>query len=86
MIGPHMIGSNSLDLFLLTSSGSLKRNRGRARLMKLFLNLSTSVNPYTNLKISLATAPVIIAVVVAMAGIILPAISFVLWKSASLIL
>lgn len=59
---------------------------GRPRLTKKFLNLVMSVKPYACLYISLLTTPVIMAVVVAMAGMILPAIIFVLFLSLSTIL
>ncbi len=73
------IGSNSLVLVLLTSVGSVNTNNGNARFIKAFLNYSNSFMPYTNLYISVHTQPVIIAVVVAIAGIIFPAIILVFY-------
>jgi len=56
----------------------VNKKRGRARLTKPFLNFSISVKPYTYLRISAVTHPVIIAVAVATAGMIFPAIILVL--------
>jgi hypothetical protein len=58
----------------LGGSGSENKNKGRAKLMKEFLILSTFLfNTY--FMISNPTAPTIMAVVVASAGMILPAIN-----------
>lgn len=80
------IGSHSLDLILLTSLGSENKNRGIAKLMNPHLNDSMSVNPYANFRISALTHPVIIAVVVAIAGMIFPAMIFVFYYVFSVIL
>ena len=77
MIGPHIIGSNSLSSFMIGYKGSLNTHSGRAKLMVTFLYISAGLfNKY--LMISIPTAPTTIAVVVAMAGMILPAISLTL--------
>lgn len=64
--------------------GSEKSQRGRARLMKQFFILDTYF-PKTHFIISSPTVPTTIAVVVARAGIILPAINLTLKLSTSLI-
>jgi hypothetical protein len=71
---------------LFTGVGSENTKRGSAKLMKPFLYYSISSIPWTNLYISAETQPVIIAVVVAMAGIIFPAIIFVFYYVLSGIL
>lgn len=81
-MGPHMIGSNSLSVFTMASRGSLKIHRGRARLMVTFLKTSAFL-PSRNLMTSMPTAPTTMAVVVAMAGMIFPAMSFTLKLSTS---
>lgn len=85
LIGPHMIGSNYLSVISIGGSGSLKTQSGNAKFMVTFLNVYI---PFfiTYLMISIPTAPTTIAVVVAIAGIILPAISFTLKLSTSSIL
>lgn len=82
LIGPHMIGSNSLSTLTIASRGSLKTQRGSARLIVTFLNAEAFLfSKY--LMTSIPTTPTTIAVVVAMAGIIFPAISLTLKLSTS---
>ncbi len=85
LIGPHIIGSNYLSVFTIGSRGSLKTQRGRAKLIVTFLYTLAGLLS-KNLIISMPTAPTTIAVVVAMAGIIFPAISLTLKLSTSSIL
>lgn len=84
-MGPHIIGSNYLSLISIGGNGSLNTHKGKAKLAVTFLKISI---PFfiTNLIIYIPTAPTIIAVVVAMAGIILPAISLTLKLSTYSIL
>lgn len=65
-------------LCLGAAIGSEKAKKGRARFMKPFLYDSSFFCPWTILKSSRHTRPTTAAVVVAMAGMILPAISL-LW-------
>jgi len=81
-MGPHMMGSNYLSVLTIASSGSLKTQRGSARLMVTFLK-KEALFPKRYLMISMPTAPTTMAVVVAMAGMILPAISLTLKLSTS---
>ena len=83
---PIRMGSYSLDFVLLAGVGSEKTNKGRARLMNPFLYDSISSKHWTYLYSSAPTQPVIIAVVVAMAGMIFPAIILVFCWSHSWIL
>lgn len=62
--------------------GSEKPKKGKARLTKPFLYCSMSVLPSMILYNSRHTSPVASDVVVAMAGMIFPAISLVLFLSA----
>ena len=80
-----MMGSNYLSFITIASMGSLKTQRGRAKLIVTFLYASAFF-PTKYLMISIPTAPTTMAVVVAMAGIILPAISLILKLSTSSIL
>lgn len=82
LMGPHMIGSNSLSVLTMASIGSLKTQRGSAKFIVTFLYASAFL-PIRYFMISIPTAPTTIAVVVAMAGMILPAISLILKLSAS---
>jgi hypothetical protein len=82
LIGPHIIGSNSLSVLTMASIGSLKTQRGSAKLQVKFL-YAPAFLPTKNLMISKPTAPTTIAVVVAIAGIIFPAISLTLKLSTS---
>ena len=82
LIGPFMIGSNYLSSITIASTGSLKTQSGSARLAVIFLYVYGFFLA-KNLIISIPTAPTTIAVVVAMAGIILPAISLTLKLSTS---
>lgn len=66
--------------------GSLNPKKGSARLTKPFLYCSISSLPSTTLYSSRVTRPVTRAVVVAMAGMIFPAINLVLCRSAGSIL
>jgi hypothetical protein len=85
LIGPHIIGSNYLSSFIIGGRGSLNTQRGSARLIVTFLYTSAGLlSKY--LIISIPTAPTTIAVVVAIAGIILPAISLTLKLSTYSIL
>ena len=68
------------------ASGAIMRYELRPRLLLLSRNESRSVLPPTTLYISSITRPVTAAVVVAMAGMILPAIILALWRVASGIL
>jgi len=76
-MGPHIMGSNSLSSFIIASTGSLNTQSGNAKLIVTFLYADCFL-PRIYLIISMPTTPTTIAVVVAMAGIILPAISFTL--------
>jgi hypothetical protein len=62
--------------------GSENPKNGKAKLTKPFLYASSFFFPSINLYNSKQTRPVTREVVVAMAGIILPAIPLVLWRSA----
>lgn len=64
-----------LTLCLGAAMGSEKAKKGRARFMKPFLNESSFLCPWIILKSSKHTKPTTAAVVVAIAGMILPAIS-----------
>jgi hypothetical protein len=75
-------GSYLLSTFTTASVGSLKIKRGRAKLIVTFLN-TLAFFPNIYLIISRPTAPTIVAVVVEIAGIILPAMSLILKLSAS---
>lgn len=79
-----MMGSYSLSLVWIGGKGSEKSQRGSARLMNVFFILETPF-PKTNLINSIPTVPTTIAVVVAKAGIIFPAINFTLKLSTSFI-
>jgi hypothetical protein len=65
--------------------GSLKTHKGSARFMVTFLKFDAGLLS-KSLIISIPTVPTTIAVVVAMAGIILPAMSFILKLSTYSIL
>lgn len=80
-----IIGSYSLSLFSIGGEGSLNNHKGTAKFINEFFILETYLFK-TNLITSIPTAPTTIAVVVAMAGIILPAIIFTLNLSTSGIL
>jgi uncharacterized ferritin-like protein (DUF455 family) len=69
----------------MAGKGSLNNQRGKAKFMKVFFIFDTSL-PYNNLYNSMPTAPTTIAVVVAIAGIIFPAINLTLNLSTSGIL
>lgn len=84
-IGPHIIGSNYLSVISIGASGSLNTHKGSARFIVTFLN--TYIGFFRiYLMISIPTAPTTMAVVVAIAGIILPAISLTLKLSTYSIL
>lgn len=85
LTGPMAIGSFSLSVALLGGNGSLNSHSGKAKLENKFLNELVGLLR-TLLIISIPTAPITIAVVVAIAGIILPAINFTLCFGASGIL
>lgn len=72
-------------LCLGAAIGSEKPKKGRARLTNPFLYSSNFLLPSITLRSSRQTRPVTRDVVVAIAGIILPAICLVLWRSAGLI-
>ena len=66
--------------FFGAAIGSEKETNGRARLQKAFLKSSIFFDSnWTSLSSSRQTNPVTIAVVVAIAGMILPAMPLVLW-------
>jgi len=73
LIGPNIISSYSLSTTYFGGKGSDQINSGRAKLTKVFLLCSTSISDYC-LIISIPQIPTINAVLVAIAGIILPAI------------
>lgn len=85
LIGPHMIWSNSLSVFSIGYNGSLNTQRGRAKLIVTFLYTLAGLFK-RNLIIYMPTAPTTMAVVVAIAGMILPAISLTLKLSTYSIL
>jgi hypothetical protein len=85
LIGPHIIGSNYLSSFTIGYKGSLNTHKGKAKLIVTFLY--TEAGKFNkNLTIYTPTAPTTIAVVVAIAGMILPAISLTLKLSTYYIL
>lgn len=79
-----MMGSNYLSVISIGGRGSFMIHRGSARFAVKFTNLAS---PFLSkyLIISIPTAPTTMAVVVAMAGIILPAMIFTLKLSTSYI-
>ena len=81
-MGPHIIGSYYLSVISIGGNGSLKTHNGKAKFTVIFLN---TYGPLFNKNfiISIPTAPTTIAVVVAIAGMILPAINFTLKLSTS---
>ena len=78
MSGPLSDSSKSLSLNIIGSTGSLKMSKGSARLIVTFLNTLRGLLR-RNLMISIPIVPTTVAVVVAIAGMILPAISLI-WK------
>lgn len=42
MTGPYIIGSYALSLLIIAGNGSLKMNKGKAKLINAFLNLLLS--------------------------------------------
>jgi len=70
-----------LSLKTIGSIGSLKTSKGRARLIVTFLKADGGLLS-KNLMISIPIAPTIVAVVVAMAGMIFPAMSLILKLSS----
>ncbi len=85
LIGPHIIGSNSLSVITIGGNGSLNTHMGSAKLIVTFLKTYEGFLRIYFI-ISMPTAPTTIAVVVAIAGIIFPAISLTLKLSTSYIL
>ena len=77
-----MLHDKSLNLSCLAAMGSAMANSGSARLANV-LRYASIFAPLNTLYNSRHTKPVAIAVVVAMAGIILPAINFALSLSTS---
>mmetsp|Transcript_1654 Transcript_1654/g.4486 ORF Transcript_1654/g.4486 Transcript_1654/m.4486 type:complete len:201 (-) Transcript_1654:2572-3174(-) len=87
LTGPWMMGSKSLLTVFAGGMGSERSQRGRARFTKPFLNSSNFLDfSVTTLRSSAVTSPITMAVVVAIAGMIFPAIIFTLCFSASGIL
>lgn len=85
LIGPSITSSYYLSSWTIGGKGSEKTQSGRARFMNEFLyNYGLWLRIF--LMISIPTAPTIIAVVVAIAGIILPAINLTLKLSTYSIL
>jgi len=67
--------SNSTSFACIAGKGSLKSHKGKAKFIKEFLIFSTGFF-YRYLIISIPIDPTTIAVVVASAGMIFPAINF----------
>ncbi len=82
LIGPFKITSNYLSVLTIGYRGSLKTSNGKAKFTEIFLKTVTGLSRIS-LIISTPTAPTTKAVVVAIAGIILPAISLILKLSFS---
>lgn len=76
----HSVYVQKHTLCLGAAMGSEKAKNGKARFMKPFLNVSSFLWPCTILSSSRHTKPTTAAVVVAMAGMILPAMSLLCIK------
>eukprot|EP00835_Amoeboradix_gromovi_P005758 NODE_578_length_6506_cov_0.092711.p5 type:complete len:140 gc:universal NODE_578_length_6506_cov_0.092711:1816-2235(+) len=78
----HRLNSTLLYLYVGGAIGSANPKKGSAKLINPFLNCS-SLHCSTILIISSTTNPLVVAVVVAIAGIILPLIFFVVYLSTA---